>query len=63
VPNDTVSENSYNLSISTYVEQEDKREVVYIVALNAEIERIVAREDVLRKEINAIIAEIDEVPV
>jgi type I restriction enzyme M protein len=32
---------------------------VDITALNAEIERIVAREDVLRKEISAIIAEIE----
>jgi len=29
--------------VSTYVEQEDKREAVNIAALNAEIERIVAR--------------------
>jgi len=44
---------------STYVEQEDTREVVDITALNAEIERIVAREDVLRREIASIVAEIE----
>jgi len=59
VPNSDVAEQGYNLSVSTYVEQEDKREVVDITALNAEIERIVAREDELRREINAIIAEIE----
>ena len=59
VPNSDVAEQGYNLSASTYVEQEDKREVVDITALNAEIERIVAREDELRREINAIIAEIE----
>ena len=32
---------------------------INITELNAEIERIVAREDVLRHEINAIIAEIE----
>ncbi|GIO15778.1 type I restriction-modification system subunit M [Cohnella xylanilytica] len=59
VPNAKIAEQDYNLSVSTYVEQEDKREIVNIIALNAEIERIVAREDVLRREIDAIIAEIE----
>jgi type I restriction enzyme M protein len=59
VPNGEIAEQGYNLSVSTYVEQEDKREVVDIEALNAEIERIVAREEVLRHEISAIIAEIE----
>ena len=45
--------------LAIYVEQEDKREAVDIAVLNAEIERIVARSDVLRKEIAAIIAEIE----
>ena len=49
----------YNLSVSTYVEQEDTREVIDITALNAEIEKIVAREQVLREEIDKIIAEIE----
>ena len=54
-----VVENNYNLSISTHVEQEDKREKIDIVKLNAEIEEIVAREQVLRDEIAKIIAEIE----
>lgn len=54
-----VVENNYNLSVSTYVEQEDKREKIDIVKLNAEIEQIVAREQVLRDEIAKIIAEIE----
>lgn len=49
----------YNLSVSTYVEPEDTREVIDIVKLNAEIEQIVAREQVLRDEIAKIIAEIE----
>lgn len=56
---DEVLENDYNLSVSTYVEQEDTREKIDIVKLNAEIAEIVAREDVLRKEIDKIIAEIE----
>lgn len=53
-----IREQEYNLSVSTYVEQEDTREVIDITALNAEIEKIVAREQVLREEIDKIIAEI-----
>ena len=44
---------------NTYVEQEDTREVINITELNAEIKRIVAREQVLRDEIDKIIAEIE----
>ena len=42
-----------------YVEKEDTREKVDIVKLNAEIKEIVAREETLRREIDAIIAEIE----
>lgn len=54
-----VAENDYNLSVSTYVEAEDTREKIDIVALNAEIKGIVAREQMLRDEIDKIIAEIE----
>ncbi len=54
-----ISANDYNLSVSTYVEAEDTREVVDITRLNAEIDEIVAREQVLRDEIAKIIAEIE----
>lgn len=56
---DEITENNYNLSVSTYVEAEDKREKIDIVKLNAEIEEIVAREEVLRAEIRKIIEEIE----
>mgnify|MGYP002552048474 CR=1 FL=1 len=61
VPNEEVgnAENNYNLSVSTYVEQEDTREKIDIVKLNAEIAEIVAREQVLRTEIDKIIGEIE----
>ena len=59
VPNAEIAAQGYNLSVSTYVEQEDKRQTVDICVLNAEIERIVAREQVLRDEIAKIIAEIE----
>lgn len=63
VPNEEIAKQEYNLSVSTYVEQEDTREKIDIVALNAEIKRIVAREQVLREEIDKIIAEIEAQPV
>ena len=56
---DEIVQNEYNLSVSTYVEAEDTREVVDIVKLNAELKEIVAREQVLREEIDRIIAEIE----
>lgn len=59
VSNSEISEHDYNLSVSTYVEQEDTREKIDIVKLNAEIAEIVAREQVLREEIDKIIAEIE----
>ena len=59
VPNSEIAEQDYNLSVSTYVEKEDTREKIDIVALNAEIEKIVARQKVLREEIDKIIAEIE----
>ena len=59
VPNSEIEEQDYNLSVSTYVEQKDTREVIDITKLNAEIEEIVAREQVLRDEIARIIVEIE----
>jgi len=54
-----IKEQSYNLSVSTYVEQENTREKIDIVMLNKEIKEIVAKEQVLREEIDKIIAEIE----
>lgn len=55
-----IAAEDYNLSVSTYVEPEDMREVIDIAVLNAEIREIVAREEVLRREIDKIIAEIED---
>ena len=59
VSNETIAEGDYNLSVSTYVEQEDKREEVDIVKLNAELKEIVEKENKLRAEIDQIIAELE----
>ena len=54
-----IEENDYNLSVTTYVEAEDTREVIDIKKLNAEIEEIVLREAELRDAIRNIIEEIE----
>ena len=59
VPFEQVAANGYNLSVSSYVEAKDNREVVDISTLNAEVKITVARVDQLRKEIDAIVAEIE----
>lgn len=59
VQNSEIAENDYNLSVSTYIEKEDTRQAIDIKALNKEIAEIVAREQVLREEIDKIIAEIE----
>lgn len=59
VANDDIIANDVNLSVSSYVEKEDTREVVDIKVLNAEIEQIVAREQELREKIDAIVADLE----
>ncbi|QIK72474.1 type I restriction-modification system subunit M [Propioniciclava coleopterorum] len=59
VTNEAIGENDYNLSVSSYVEAEDTREVVDIAELNAEIARIVARQAELRASIDAIVADLE----
>jgi type I restriction enzyme M protein len=59
VDNDKVAEEDYNLSVSTYVEQEDTREKIDIKAVNAKLKDIVAKEDKLRKKIDAIVADLE----
>ena len=52
------SEQDYNLSVSTYVEQEDTREKIDIDVLNKEIAETVAKIDHLRAEIDKIVEEL-----
>lgn len=59
VDNSKIAENDYNLSVSSYVEVEDKREVIDIVKLNAEVAQTVKRIDMLRADIDNIIKELD----
>lgn len=54
-----IKENAFNLSVSTYVEKENVKEIVDIKILNKEIEEIVAKNNILRKEIDLIIKDIE----
>jgi len=56
---ETIVENDYNLSVSSYVEPEDTREVIDITKRNAEIKTTVEKIDKLRAEIDKIVAEIE----
>jgi type I restriction enzyme M protein len=58
VDNDKIAENDYNLSVTSYVEAEDTREVIDIVELNAEISKTVEKIDKLRADIDEIVKEI-----
>ena len=59
VDNAEIAENDYNLSVTSYVEEEDTRIAIDIVELNAEIERIVTRQQELRTAIDEIVADLE----
>jgi type I restriction enzyme M protein len=59
VPLEQVAANDYNLSVSSYVEAEDSREVVDIAQLNTELNATVAKTNQLRSDIDKIVAEIE----
>jgi len=56
---DLIIANDYNLSVSSYIEAKDNREVVDITQLNAELKITVTKIDQLRKDIDAIVSEIE----
>lgn len=59
VDNDEIAKGEYNLSVSSYVEAKNTREVIDINVLNAQIKETVKNIDTLRTEIDKIIAEIE----
>jgi type I restriction enzyme M protein len=59
VPNAEIAENDYNIAVSSYVVQEDTREIVDITQLNAKIAEIVARENALRIAIDEIVNDLE----
>ena len=59
VPNSAIAKRDYLMSVSSYVTAKDTRQTVDIMALNAEITRIVGRQSELRKAIDAIVVELE----
>ena len=58
-PQEQVQENDYNLSVSSYVEAKDTREIIDITVLNQDIKTTVSKIDTLRSDIDKIVAEIE----
>lgn len=56
---DEIVKNEYNLSVSTYVEAEDTREVIDIKVLNQKLDDLVIHEAEMRNQIKTIISEIE----
>ncbi len=56
---DTIAQNDYNLSVSSYVEAEDTREVIDIKKLNSELKEVVENITKLRVSIDEIVAQIE----
>ncbi|WP_329027370.1 type I restriction-modification system subunit M [Streptomyces sp. NBC_01423] len=61
VANDDIAANGYNLTVSSYVEEEDTTEAVDIKELNERITGIVKRQAELRTQIDAIVADLEAV--
>ena len=59
VPCEEIATKEYSLSVSSYVEAKDNREVTDITQLNAEIESTVGKITKLRADIDTIVAEIE----
>ena len=59
IDNSKIAANEYNLSVSSYVEAKDTREVINIVELNTQISDTVMKINALRSDIDNIIREIE----
>jgi type I restriction enzyme M protein len=60
VKNDDILANDCNLSVSSYVEQEDTREVINIAEVNTELTKLIIEGYALNQKIDAIIKELGE---
>lgn len=59
IDNSKIAENDYNLSVNSYVEAKDNREIINITELNEEISKTVERINQLRADIDKIVKEIE----
>ena len=60
IKNSDIAQNEYNIAVSSYIEKEYTKEKIDIKVLNAKIKDIVKKQDVLRKEIDKIIEELEK---
>ena len=60
VNTEDILNNDSNLSVSSYVEQEDTREVIDIKAVNASLQTLIAEGNELNKKIDEIVKELGE---
>ena len=60
VSNDDILENDCNLSVSSYVEQEDTREVINIEEVNSSLESLIKEGTALNEKIAKIVKELGE---
>lgn len=56
---ETIASNNYNLSVSAYVEPIDTRETIDIIKLNADLKSTTEKINNLRKDIDAVVSEIE----
>jgi type I restriction enzyme M protein len=56
-----IAENDYNLSVESYVEAEDRREQIDILALNAEIADLLIKQNLLRGEVDRQVSELEQI--
>ena len=61
VPSAEIAENGYIISVASFVEEKDTRQAVDITTLNFEIAGIVARQSKLREQIDAIVADLEDI--
>ena len=61
VSNEEIGKNDYNISVSSYVEQKDTKEVIDIKVLNQELIDVVAKQSTLRTQIDAIVKDLEGV--
>ena len=59
VPNEEIAENDYNISVNSYLKTATDEVEIDIVELNKNIQEIVTKQDQVRKELNAIIRELE----
>jgi type I restriction enzyme M protein len=60
VAHEEIKKNEYSLSVTNYISAEDTRETVDINVLNKSIKEILLKRELLRQEIDLIVANLEE---